>query len=139
MKKFIYILLVCALSGCATSKTKEAIKSLIFGNGGGFTGAQNVYQLKSNKQLCKLKLNGDTDTCYKIKISQKSLDLVFKNADQLRKKYMGFKNPGNIYMYINLTGDLGAPPEFTWGQNGFKPPQDVVAFYNQLQGLIPVK
>lgn len=139
MKKLIYIIIIIQLAGCVSSKHQGPIRSLIFGNGGGFTGIQNIYQLKSNKQLCKLKMNGDPDTCYQIKISRKALDQLFAVGDQLRKKYMGFKNPGNMYTYINLSGDLGAPPEFTWGQNGFTPPADVVMFYNQLQVWVPRK
>jgi hypothetical protein len=136
MKKLIYILLAIQLAGCASTKIQGPVRSLIFGNGGGFTGIQNVYQLKNNKQLCKLKMNGDMDTCYQIKLSNKQIEQIFTTADQLRKKYMGFKNPGNIYTYLNLSGDLNTIPEFTWGQNGFTPPVDVVTFYNQLNSLV---
>ncbi|MBI3234437.1 MAG: hypothetical protein HYZ42_10425 [Bacteroidetes bacterium] len=138
MKNYIYILLLAVLVSCKSAQLPGEERKVIFGSGGGFTGAVNTYSLSSLGTLSKLKMNGEVDTTYKIKFSKKELTEVFDIYSKIGKENLGFKKPGNMYKFIILTGEFNANPDYMWGQDGYRAPAAVEAFYDKLMALVPM-
>lgn len=140
MKKIIYIFcLITIFISCKSAKLPGVEKKIYFGSAGGFTGVVSKYCLSSYGQLSKIKMNGDIDTIYQVKFKKKQLQSLFDSAVIVKNAYVGFSNPGNIYHFLIINGEYNTMPSFIWGQESFKTPIIITAYFDKLMALVPQK
>lgn len=137
MYKYLYLVLFGFITNCASVKLAGPEKKLIYGSGGGFTGAVVTYSLSSFGKLSRINMKGEIDTTYHLKLKKKQLLQLFNQSDKLKNTYMGFKNPGNMYKFIYLSGELNGNPDYMWGQDKFTAPIAVTDLYDALMKLVP--
>jgi len=129
-------------SGCRAQRiTPETYtgKQLIFGNGGGFTGAESAYVLLDNGQLfITTHANNKLTTTYTRlkKLSDKITRQLFSKAAELQIEQSAFSHPGNMYYFIGLKSKQ-ITHRITWGDHQHKAPDGVDNLYHQLAALLP--
>jgi hypothetical protein len=143
----LYLFLLSALLliytiGCRVQRdTPETYtgRQLIFGNGGGFTGATAAYILLDNGQLFSVhpgtRTHTETYTALK-KVPRTITRQLFAKADDLQLDKAEFSYPGNIYYFIGLKTN-NATHRITWGHPGHQAPTEAENLYHQLQASLP--
>lgn len=130
-------ILVLSFFGCKSQQyTFEELpeNQLVFGSGGGITGASDTYILLENGQLFH------TNSLIKDSVELESLTkeeakMCFKKLDSLSLSEMEFDHPGNRYYFLEeVKGDTAH--KIVWGSNGNKISEDCVNFYNELKNHI---
>jgi hypothetical protein len=132
-KTFCLLLSFLSLSACKSSK--EAL--LAFGNGGGFTGASQMYTLSSKGMLSQY--NSLSNDSTKLgEIPAKQVKFFFEEARKLKLDTLKFNEPGNMYRFIEFA-ENGKTNRVTWGKAGQTPPTGCEALYDSLHSIIPKK
>jgi len=92
---------------------------LVFGKGGGLSGAVTQYRIQSNGKVYKG--NGMVDILYaqKGKIGKSDAKKIY--ADLKNIPDTSFHHPGNVYYFIQLPGDT-SDIRVTWGDPAYKVP-----------------
>lgn len=109
---------------------------IIFGSGGGFTGAMNEYVLlESGALFTRNSLEGEYTTSSKIE--RNMTKQMFSNIDFLGIKNIKLNSPGNKYYFIQIK-DKNTDHKITWGGNE-KAPDQVKSFYKLLNHLVKKK
>jgi len=116
MKSFFLFLgtLFLSLVGCKSYTYQELpAHRLVFGNGGGITGASDTYTLLENGQL--FHLNSMTKDSTELQsIPRKEAKELFEKLSQLSMAEMDFDHPGNIYYFIEEQNDT-LTNKVVWG------------------------
>ncbi len=141
MKKFIfYILSFAAVSlifACTSTKNLSSYspdETIVFGNGGGFTGGVTTYFLTNDGRIFKT-TSQQKDTLFLAKIKKKEAARLFSEYDRSGFSKLNFYHPGDRYSFIGK----GFNPEsgrVTWGNPDFLPPGEVTDFYQKLFSYI---
>lgn len=147
----IYIFLLISLlpsifsSGCRVQQaTPDSYrgKQLIFGSGGGFTGASLSYVLLDNGQLFSTDSNSgigtDTKKYTLLKKLPKTITRqLFSKAVELQLEQLTFSHPGNISYFIGLN-NTHTTQRITWGDHRHKAPEGAENLYHQLLATLPL-
>jgi len=109
---FLFIMLFSCISHQFTLDNLPE-KQLIFGKGGGMTGAADTYILLENGQL--FHTNSLTKKSEELKsISKNKSDELFLQLEVLQLAEMDFNHPGNIYYFIENM-KTGTSSKVVWG------------------------
>ena len=143
MKKIIpYLTLLFMMLNFSFCKTQEYTptdfpkQQIIFGSGGGMTGAVTEYALLENGSLFSKK--GMTANYQAYAKADKTLATqLFKNIDVLQLKEIKVNNPGNRYFYVTLK-DKSGEHQIMWN-NPESIPNKLKTFYDILNHLTKVK
>ncbi len=121
-------------SGCKTYKPDSLpSKQLVFGSGGGMTGAVKEYILLENGQL--FTRNSLTDKTEELsKVSKKEAKALYKEYEASIKE-LAHDEPGNLYYFLNMKSDSTKEHKLIWsGQGGA--PDAAKTFYDALTKLV---
>jgi hypothetical protein len=134
MHRVLYLLLLAGylMVACRTGKSDQPAtnRRLVFGEGGGFTGAVTTYTLQADGQLQRI--NSLTQETGKAgSVSRKEAADFFARAESLIKANPDFNHPGNHYFFVKLE-DGNAGQGVTWGDNAQPVPAGVEALYDEL-------
>jgi hypothetical protein len=133
------IFLFSMLLGSCTHKIaadKMPANQLIFGSGGGFTGAVKAYSLLDDGRIMAQSDDGKT---YKsvAKVGKDELSQLKADAQKLDKET--FNEPGNLYYFIETKGVTEKNQRLTWGSTDKSVPPAVDALYKRLVAFLPKK
>lgn len=134
MTKYIFLFFALTLVGCKTYEVNELPdKQLIWGSGGGFTGAVNQYILLENGQL--FFNDGLKNTKHEMTKQQKQVaKTLFSKCVDLDVEGMEMNEPGNLYYFICSKSDE-KENTITWGAMDYKLDSTIQNFYQELQNL----
>ncbi len=112
-------------------------KRLLFGSGGGFTGAVTEFILLENGQLFT---HTGVETQYKElkKVGRRTTKNLFSRAAQLKELDAGVNQPGNIYYFIS-DFQTGKERRIAWGAHDVPVSETVKELYRELSGLVAEK
>jgi|GEM_PF-614852 len=115
------------------SKLQIEGDKIIFGSGGGFTGATTTYVLSKSGQLLRQDTN---EMLFQLK-AFKALDVesYFTKMEKSAIDKVDCNDPGNMYYFIEQVVD-GKTKKLTWGGNNQKPPQDVKDLHGELMRMV---
>jgi hypothetical protein len=108
---------------------------LVFGHGGGFTGAINSCFLMDNGQLFYHKsLDDSWEEMNKHK--KKEAQKMFDRYTELGLTDMELNVPGNLYYFIEMRHGNSSPHRITWGDEDYKLSPSLLEYYQQLEKLL---
>ena len=113
-------------------------QQLIFGSGGGVTGAVNSCYLMDNGQLFYHKSLEDSWSELD-KTKGKQAEALFNQYTELGLSDMELNRPGNYYYFIemkNNTENESSSHRLTWGDSDYQPPARLVEYYQRLEKLL---
>lgn len=115
------------------SKLQITGDKIVFGSGGGFTGATTTYVLSKSGQLLRQDAN---EMLFQLK-AFKSLDVenYFTKMKKCGIDKVDCNDPGNMYYFIEQVVD-GKTKKLTWGGTNQKPPQDVKDLHGELMRMV---
>ena len=139
MKKIIQclllLLMVVTFSFCKTQKYTPVDypkQQIIFGSGGGITGAVTEYALLENGAVfSKQGIQGEFKTL--VKAEKAITTQLFKNIELLQLKDVQVNEPSNRYYYVTIK-DKSGEHQIMWG-NAEAIPNKVKTFYDILNHL----
>ncbi len=104
---------------------------IIFGKGGGITGAVDTYILLENGQLFHSNsLTGENKELENI--GKKEAKACFAQMAELTLSELDFDYPGNMYYFLEeVNGDAGH--KVTWGSNDHKVSNECQELYDRLR------
>lgn len=109
-------------------------RQVMFGSGGGFTGAVTTYCLLDNGQLF-LKPNLKEPYEAAGKVSKKDVAAVFAMIEEQELTKITLSMPGNMYNFVEIKAD-GASNSCTWDPaNPQKTPSGMKDLHQMLMGL----
>lgn len=134
----VALVLGIVLSACKSKKTvidPMTAPSIVWGNGGGFTGKEVSFRLLQNGKIYKTEgLNSGMQLELK-PIKAKVAKAMFSAATELNLNEVALNAPGNMYHFVELQRD-GKPYRITWGDKEAELPQKVKDFYVLLNQLV---
>lgn len=127
-----FICTITLFASCASTNKTTAVSDsprLIFGNGGGFTGAYTIFELKADRRV--FALLPDSAQHQVKRISNNQAKALFAQADKLRASHPSFNYPGNMTWFIqyHVNNEI---VEYKWGDTEKLIPSEVKDFYTQL-------
>jgi len=122
----------CNIVKYASDKLPE--KQLIFGEGGGFSGAVQEFIILENGQVFSRTSFTETPTEMK-GIGKAKAKKLFKKAELLNIAKRDFIEPGDIYFFVQIQNDAKSNHRVVWGDANHKVPEDIEAFYQELKKL----
>lgn len=130
-------ILILSFLGCKSQQyTFEELpdKQLVFGSGGGITGAIDTYVLLENGQF--FYSNSLTKESKELEsISKKEAKECFVKLKELSLSEMNFIHPGNRYYFLEeIKSD--SIHKVVWGSNDKEITEDCVNFYDELKTYI---
>lgn len=131
-----FFILIMITSSCASQKilTQYTGTTIVFGDGGGFTGQINEYTLSTDGKITVVKsLEGDTVILSTI--SKKAAGEIFTKLSVSGLDTLDFKRPGNKYYFIREMSE-GIKHEVVWGDPEYAVPQQVENLYTLLLSKI---
>lgn len=109
-------------------------KQLIFGEGGGFSGAVKEFILLENGQVFSRANLSDINEELKC-IGSSKAKKIFKKLDDLNFTKTDFIYPGNLYHFIQLQTDSVTNHRVVWGDAKNQVPEPIKALYEELKKL----
>lgn len=79
---------------------------VMFGSGGGMTGAATTYSLLQNGKLY-VKKSSETQFTLKTKVPKSAAKAIFKQIEEGGMSSMSLNSPSNMYSFIEVMGDTG--------------------------------
>lgn len=136
-KNFTILIVIAVFFSCKSQQhTTEQLpdKQLVFGSGGGFSGANDAYVLLENGQV--FHFNPLTETYTSLKnIQKKEAINFFKILKTLELSQTDFNHPGNLYYFLEEVN--GAEKHrVTWGSNDNEVDQEISTLYKDLKTAI---
>ena len=130
-------ILVLSFFGCKSQQYSfEELpeKQLIFGSGGGMSGAVDTYVLLENGQFFHTNsLTGEVKELESV--SKKEAKQCFGKLEELSLSEMDFDHPGNLYYFLEeVEGDESH--RITWGANNHEISEECKTFYKELRTTI---
>jgi uncharacterized lipoprotein YajG len=134
-KSLLFVFTIFLFTGCTPSqKLQNFSKSnLIFGSGGGITGATNEYTLKYDGVINKLN-SLTNETTQVTTISAKDAKALFRDFLSKGLDTLNFSVPGNMSQFIGFKND-SITHKIIWGGDT-NPPAEAKAYYESLIQLI---
>ena len=111
---------------------------LNFGNGGGFTGAENMFVLLKNGQAFK-KNSLSKETMELPNIKRKLIKDIFKQAESLDLNNLDINTPGNMYKFIELKLPGVVSKRLSWGSPDNPVDEKIEGLYTTLTELVKEK
>lgn len=109
-------------------------RQLVFGKGGGITGAIDTYILLENGQL--FHSNSITEENSELEgIRKKEAQECYTKMQSLELSKMDFNHPGNMYYFLEQVDSTGTS-KIIWGSNDHQVPGACEDFYAELQNFI---
>ena len=107
---------------------------IVFGNGGGFAGASNVYHLFPDGQVIGF-VGPQQDTIFYRQTDKKTAQNIIETCMALPLNTMQINEPGNTYSFIR---QMKADTSYTatWGSHEYDLPANIKTMYQQLRGLL---
>jgi len=134
MKQLIlpFLFLILFTSSCATQKMLDQYSgtSIVFGDGGGFTGLVNEYKLTTDGRIILLKnMTGDTVTV--ATLNKKATANIYSKLKESGIDTLSFNHPGNKYYFIGKEKN-NKTAKIVWGNRDYAVPQPVEDLYTLL-------
>ena len=135
MKHLIFFSCLLFFWACKTYTIDELPEEhLIFGKGGGFTGAVETHTLLRNGQLFQHNsLKKDTLTLPKIK--RKQVKSCYEKANSIDWEKMAMNHPGNRYYFLEYVKG-GTKNRIVWGGEETAVAEEVKLLYQDLIALV---
>lgn len=108
--------------------------SIIFGSGGGFTGATEQYEINGKGSLIKVSLPGDTTLLPSISKSQRQYLRQLVNSDSLSR--ISFNNYANMTSFIYVKVKEKSVYSFHWNGESKSLPAPLFALDSFLNTLV---
>lgn len=124
---FIFGLLI-ACQGQKVNRGQWPKDRISFGNNGGFTGAQQRFELFENGQVFYI---SGLDTTEQKRLKRKETKQIFAEADKLYKSGIKENRVGNMTIFIRYFNDT-IYSEWQWPTSGIKSVPTELAPLNQL-------
>ena len=124
---FIFGLLI-ACQGQKVKRGQWPKDRISFGNNGGFTGAQQRFELFENGQVFYI---SGLDTTEQKRLKRKETKQIFAKADKLYKSGIKENRVGNMTIFIRYFNDT-IYSEWQWPTSGIKSVPTELAPLNQL-------
>jgi len=124
---------------CATGKKQQDFSDkerLIFGEGGGFTGAVKEYCVLKNGYLFQ-KEEYEKSYTFRKKIKRKAAGNFFKTYNQKEIHTLNLNEPGNKYYFI-VYYKKDKMYRITWGRNQETVPESVKELYRSLKQSLKI-
>lgn len=107
-------------------------KQIVFGKGGGITGAITSYILLENGQVFLSEgLNDPKVTEYR-KIGKRKARKLFEQCDSLMQDAPVVQSPGNVYHFMEFKGEAESG-KMIWGNPDYQCPAAVEGMYKDLR------
>ena len=138
-KPTVFLWAACLIAAFSCNRPTYSLQSppadhLVFGSGGGFTGAVTEYYVLPDGQLFLVDgLQKDTTALEPIK--RKQAKEIVAQCQALNLREQAIQQPGNRYYFIRQ-GTVDGIVEATWGAAGYTPPTAVTDFYQELMNLV---
>jgi len=133
----ILILFLVAFFSCKSQRhtiSDLPDSQLIFGSGGGMSGAVTSYTLLENGQL--FYQNSLTKEHKELEsLTKKEAASCFQKMQGLQLSQMKFDHPGNLYYFIEEVNGTESH-RVTWGSNDHKISEECKIFYKELRTTI---
>lgn len=108
-------------------------QQLLFGEGGGFTGAVTEYILLENGQIFKnYSLNDSTIELGHVK--KRTAKDMMKKIQAMQLDTMDVKQPGNMYYFLSYKTS-NKEHRVTWGAPAYQVDPQIEAFYKELMQM----
>ncbi|MDX1941853.1 MAG: hypothetical protein SFU99_14930 [Saprospiraceae bacterium] len=109
-------------------------QQLVFGDGGGFTGASTEYILLENGQIFK-RYSLDNSMLEMGTVKKRQAKEMIKKVQALRLENMDIKQPGNLYYFLRYkNGDQ--EHQIIWGGESYQIDEKIATFYKDLTAMI---
>jgi hypothetical protein len=133
---FISLFLAVSCSQKPITMDKMPTNQIVFGSGGGISGAVSEYALLEDGRLLEKDRNADT---YKrvADIGRDKAQQYFNNVKTFDLYTLKFNEPGNIYHFITVKSKGREANKIVFGSNDVPAPESVKAFYQLLKNLLP--
>ncbi|MEM8523562.1 MAG: hypothetical protein AAGG68_02905 [Bacteroidota bacterium] len=136
MKQLIFknlvLLTLLSIYSCKTYQPNNLpSKQIIFGNGGGITGATTSYILLQNGQVFKSN-SLQNDTTALLKIKPKIAKQYFEQLNDLDWQKVGSSQPGNTYQFVTYK-TVDSTQRIAWGAAGYEVPTNLKNIYDALK------
>lgn len=130
-----FFFLALSFSSCSSSvkATADTEKRLVFGNGGGFTGAYTTHQLSYDGNVYILLADSSKKQLKKLR--KKQIREIFDQADKLRDSQPAFNQPYNMTWFIKYYSDKEMV-EYKWGDPDIPAANEIKDLYNQLNAIV---
>lgn len=138
MKSLIFILCGIALISCKSkpiNPLQYTESTIIFGYGGGFSGAEKTYSLLDNGGLFELTKMGQ-EYVKLTKVPKDQVSQIFTNFNFFNFDELKLNEPGNTYKFIELNVD-GNRNRIVWGNS--KVDRNITVMHAILMNLIKSK
>lgn len=132
----LFGLLITAFGCKSQHYTSENLPThqLVFGDGGGFTGATTEYILLENGQVFK-RYSLDKSTLEMGTVKKRLAKDMIKTAQALQLENLDIKQPGNLYYFLRYkNGDQ--EHQITWGSESYQIDEKIATFYKDLTAMI---
>lgn len=141
MKTSLFLLLLClAFPACRSLKNAPELsayngRQILFGSGGGFTGAVTTYALLESGHVYRRDGMLDSGIFQVINNAGKGrAKSMFNRAGKLRLEDVDRNHPGNIYYFLELPF-TGSKTRVVWGDPAHPAPSVVQTLYDDLLTL----
>lgn len=137
--RFVLIMfcLVLMLISCKSTKDvttqQSSEETIVFGNGGGFSGRVTHYTLNSKGDFFK-GINKEAKLYTYPKLEKGLVEQIFDNYDNLKLSEIEFNETGNLYKFLNVKKD-GREHKLMWGDGNSNPPEKLLIYYNNLMAI----
>lgn len=139
----ILVLLFLGLnSSCSHKIATEKLPAtqIVFGHGGGFTGAIHEYALLQDGRIIEIRKDSATQRIVE-KMNKKKAASFYSEVDSMRLHTWLYNVPGNIYHYVILKREGKKDNKIVWDGGGTDShaPKNIEEFYKRLMAELPKK
>src|SRR5574343_312240 len=136
MRSISFLLFLIVMSACNSSKSsREKYKDwhVIYGSGGGFTGAIEQYEVNSKGNLYRISIPGDTTFLKTISKTQRKELKRLIQSDTLGK--LRYNNASNMSYFLYVRSKTGSLHNFQWNISEQQLPQPLFQLDSFLKTL----
>jgi hypothetical protein len=140
MKPCIVLLVLLFIIGSCSTKSvykKQSDLHIIYGSGGGFTGATVQYEIVGKGDILKISIPGDTIKLGKITNQQKSYLRTLINSDSLSR--ISYNHYANMTSFLYIKVKDRSLYSFQWNNDRTYLPQPLFQLDSFLNSLVKSK
>lgn len=138
----VTFLLFFGLCSCSHKIATENLPAtqIVFGHGGGFTGAVHEYTLLQDGRIIEIHKDSATQRIVE-KIGKKKAAGFYAEVDSMRLHTWLYNVPGNIYHYVILKQEGKKDNKIVWDGSGTDKyaPKNIEEYYKRLMAELPKK
>jgi hypothetical protein len=138
----IIVVLFLGLYGCSRKIATDKLPAtqIVFGQGGGFTGAIQEYALLQDGRIVEIRKDSATQHIVE-KMSKKKTAGFYAQVDSMRLHTWLYNRPGNIYHYVILKREGKKDNKIVWDGSGndVHAPKNIEEYYKRLMAELPKK